>query len=562
MTKQHFFTVSVFLVFSLALSGVLCGQRVIDLDKVWGDMRVLGKAADDRSGNAVAYGDINGDGFMDIIIGAPGAYPGDPPRSYAGETYVIFGCSSPPSTIDLSTQSADITVCGAAKDESGYAVSSGDINADGYDDIIIGAHNADPGDPVRSNAGETYVILGDSFSSPPYTIDLSTTPADITVLGAAADDWSGYSAASGDINGDGYDDLIIGAPWADPGTTPRNKAGETYVIFGSSSPDSEIDLSTESSNITVCGAADYNYSGHAVASGDVNGDGYADVIIGAYCASPGGRAEAGETYVIFGSSPSSPVTIDLSTTPADITVCGANTLDWSGLAVASGDVNGDGYDDVIIGAAYATPGGRNGAGETYVIFGFSTPWPAKYTIDLSVLPADITVCGDDAGDESGYVVASGDVNGDGYDDIIIGALAADPGGRSKAGETYVIFGFSPSSPVAIDLSVSSANITVCGDASDDLSGWAVASGDVNNDGFDDIIIGAIWADPGGRDRAGETYLIAGGGAFITAHGLGGKSWIKEFSLLARDWGSFKAFGTVNSQGEVHLSVGDMDADSL
>ncbi len=550
MTRQHFFTVSVFLVFILSLSGIVFAQRVIDLDTVWGDMRALGKDAYDMSGRAVSHGDINGDGYNDIIIGACVDIQNS---NKSGTVYVIFGSSNPPSTLDLSTESADITVFGAADDDrSGESVGSGDVNGDGYDDIIIGAPNANS--PGALYAGMVYVIFGSS--SPPPTIDLSTTSADITIGGKDFMDYCGQSVASRDVNGDGFDDIIIGAYGAKPGG--RQRAGETYVIFSDSfsSPPYTIYLNTQSPDITVCGAAEADNSGWTVASGDVNGDGYEDIIIGAPHAKPGEfYTYAGETYVIFGCSfAEPPYTIDLSTQSADITVCGDDD-DYSASAVASGDVNGDGYEDIIIGALCARPCVSYTIGATYVIFGFSTPWPAKYTIDLSVLPADIAVCSE-YGWSIGWMVASGDVNNDGYADIIIDAPLADAPGGTDAGKIFVIYG-SGYPPSTVDLYALSADITIYGDDENDNFGRGLASGDINGDRYDDIIVGA----PMASGRTGEAYLIAGGGAFITAHGLGGKSWIKQFSLLGRDWGSFKAFGAVNSQGEVHLSIGDVDADS-
>ena len=533
---------------------MIFAQRVIDLDTVWGDMRVFGDPGGGLSGTALASGDINGDGHDDIIIGSPEDYV---PRGYkAGEVYVIFGSSDPPYTFDLTSQSADITVYGCEQfDNCGYAVASGDVNGDEYDDVIIGAYLADPNG--KNIAGETYVIFGSSFPSPPYTIDLYSQAADITVYGEDAGDESGCAVASGDVNRDGYAEIIIGACNGNPPTTEY--AGKTHVVFGRSfsTPPYTIDLDSQPADLTVYGEHAYDFSGRVIGSGDINGDEYDDIFIGVPGADPFWRDDAGETYVIFGSS-SLPSIIDLSTSSADIIVYGDDDKGYSGCAIASGDINHDGCDDIIIGAPHANPGGRSGAGETYVIFGSDSP---PSTIDLRTQYASITVYGDDAWDYSGHAISSGDVNGDGYDDIIIGVPAAEQYGKRLIGETYVLFGSSfPSPPYTIDLDKISADITVCGDDYEDESGSTVASGDINNDGYVDILIGAPYGDSFCCIEVGETYLIAGGGAFITAHGLGGKSWINCFSLLGRSWGGFKAFGAVNSQGEVHLAVGDTDAD--
>jgi len=403
--------------------------------------RIYGDDPYDYSGRGVSSGDVNGDGYTDVIIGA---YLADPfGRSNAGETYVIYGSAGMESIpdIDLEETPSNVTrICGKNPgDHSGRDVSSGDINGDGFSDVIIGARYADPFG--RSNAGETYVIYGSANIEDIQSIDLNF-PASYTltyISGEFGNSFSGGSVSNGDINGDGYSDIILGA------THAHVDAGVTYIVYGSVLIESIsiIDLDGTLSSVTrIYGDDPYDYSSGSHSSGDINGDGYADVIIGAPFADPLGRSDAGETYIIYGSAGmESETIIDLDGTPSNVTrIYGDDADDNSGIGLSSGDINGDGYADVIIGAPLADPTGRLGAGETYIIYG-SAGIDSETIIDLDGTPSNVTrIYGDDADDNSGIGLSSGDFNGDGYTDVFIGACQADPGGGHNAGETYIIYG--------------------------------------------------------------------------------------------------------------------------
>ena len=496
----------------------------------------------DRSGFSVSSaGDVNGDGYDDLIVGARFA---DPDReSDAGETYVVYGGASAPGTngvLDLSALNGanGFTLTGVDPgDRSGVSVSSaGDVNGDGYDDLIIGADGASRSDPNEEGSGETYVVYGGA-SAPGTETDDGRKVFDLSALdgtngfaltGIERFDVSGFSVSSaGDVNGDGYDDLIIGADGANRVDPNGEGSGETYVVYGGSSApgtDGVLVLSAldGTNGFTLSGIDPDDESGRSVSSaGDVNGDGYDDLIIGAYGADPNGERGTGETYVVYGgaSAPGTDGVLALSGLDgkSGFTLTGIDRGDVSGYSVSSaGDVNGDGYDDLIIGAREANPNGAR-SGATYVIYGGASAPGTDGVLALSALDDTngFTLNGIDPNDESGASVSSaGDVNGDGYDDLIIGAAGAGPNGERGAGETYVVYGgaSAPGTDGVLELSAldGTNGFTLTGIDADDQSGRSVSSaGDVNGDGYDDLIIGARSADPNGLD-SGETYVVYGG----------------------------------------------------
>ena len=459
-------------------------------------------------------GDINGDGIDDLIIGASGESPG---VGGAGSSYVIFGRSTAftpilaPSSIDGSN---GFRIDGIAiGDVSGISVSAaGDVNADGIDDLIVGAARADPN---GSGSGSAYIVFGQTtaFAS---TLSLSTLNGSngFRLDGEAGNDSAGRSVSgTGDVNGDGIDDLIIGALLADGGAS---NAGSSYVVFGQSTPFGAtlaLSILNGSNGFRLDGEATEDRSGVSVSgAGDINGDGLADLVIGARYADPNGSS-SGSSYVVFGQSTAFTPILALSGLNGanGFRLDGVGAGDSLGVSVsAAGDINGDGVDDVIIAARFAGP---TAAGNSYVIFGQTAAFASTLVLSTLDGTSGFRLDGAAVGDSAGSAVsAAGDINGDGVDDLIVGANRAGANGPDS-GSSFVIFGQSTGFAPTLELSGlnGSNGFRLDGIAAGDYTGGSVsAAGDISGDGVDDLIIGAPRSSANG-DYSGSSYVVFGRG---------------------------------------------------
>ncbi len=436
-------------------------------------------------------GDVNGDGFSDVIVGnaAAGLFS-------VGKAFIYFG------GINMDNI-ADITMVGTDNFAYfGYRVSSaGDVNNDGYSDVIVGSWKLKTflyfGGSSMDNIPDEIMATDGSWGSPPdhsissagdfdgdgqseilIGIGAYNYPSgivhfydfipsakeilpDMEFTGENPLDYFGVCTnPAGDVNGDGYDDFIIGAP------DYNSKTGRAYLYYGGSSPDSIPDV------IFNGETSWYPFFGNsATGAGDLNRDGYDDIIIGAY----GYSGLNGRAYIFYGG-------VNMDNIP-DLVLEGEQIFNVFGMQVAkAGDVNGDGFPDVIVGAR----GYNNWTGRAYIFFGGT---------NMNNVP-DITMTGEVTDDQFGFAVSSaGDVNADGYSDVVVGAYRY----GNNTGRAYLYFGGNAMNNIP--------DMIMTGEGIDNNFGaYAASAGDVNNDGYSDIVIGADEWD----HSTNKVYIYFGG----------------------------------------------------
>ena len=418
-------------------------------------------------------------------------------------------------------------------------------------------------------AGSSRVLYADSFPAQLPLSSLDGTTG-FVINGIDAGDAAGKSVAIiGDVNGDGVDDLLIGAYMADNGSA--NSAGEAYVVFGGAGvgASGSFNLSTldGSNGFIIRGRHSFDRCGWSGASaGDINHDGIADLIVGAI-----GGGTAGTSYVVFGRNTAVDGQFDASYNGWELdgvdgfSINGEFFDDYSGSSVASaGDFNGDGIDDLVIGAFHASLGIRTYEGVCYVFYGKDTavdgPFPADVSLPSLTGPTGFKLNGIGSYDWTGYDASgAGDLNGDGFDDIIVNArMQWSSGATYPAGRAYVVFGGPDVAPTgSLDLSAldGTNGFTITPAVSNENIGYSVSeAGDVNGDGIADVIIGSSLG------PLGKVYVLFGkntstDGPFTTPIPVASIDGTNGFSI-----GGLGAvgFSTVSGAGDInHDGIDDV-----
>ncbi len=452
-----------------------------------------GENAGDLAGHHVSIiGDIDDDGFDDFIVAAPRWDESESVQDN-GAVYLFYGRANGwAGQIDLATADAVFTGAVQGNEASHDVFGVGDIDNDGYPDFAVGIkkYNLVVDDTLRNKLGKVYLFFGGAQR---YSGTLSLETAQASLLGTNEGAEAAHVYGAGDLDGDGYDDLIVGAGFHSQVGT---EAGKVYVFFGKPRDEWGVDVSMEdAADASFLAEAAYDWAGHRVAGvGDVNDDGLADFLIGANNVNSGELIKNGKVYLILGKQRND-WQLNTPLSQADASWIGGNKQGLGWNVAPPGDVDGDGLQDILLGQK------KN---NYYLILGKNISYTQEQPIETA---ADVVfhhsnVVWDDIGHDNSTL---GDINADGFDDFIIGSSKAnDDLVGDGVGKSYIFWGRA-NWPAALPLD--DANAILTGENSGDASGFSTSgTGDINNDGVNDLLVAAVHNSDAGAD-AGKVYLF-------------------------------------------------------
>jgi hypothetical protein len=469
------------------------------------DVIITGETTSNYFGFPLIAGDFNADGRTDLAVGAYGY------SSNTGRTYIFYNDGSIPTTAGT----ADVMITGETTNNYfGFALATGDLNADDRTDLIVGAHGN------SSSTGKVYLYeTRENFAwqiqrqpqsgSGAFRVGTNTTGQELKITGEATGIGFGTTMTSGDLNADGKEDLVVAAL----------SYSRVYVFYS----DGTLATGATNADIVINGGATINQFGSALAIGDFNADGRTDLAVGA----PGYSSSTGRAYIFYDDG-SLPDTV----TSADVIITGeANS--YFGTSLVSGDFNVDGTTDIIVGAtSYSSITGR-----AYIFYNDIGGMPT------TAATADVTITGEATVNYFGGAMVAGDFNADGRTDLAVGAN----GYSVDIGRAYIFY-----NDGSIPTTAGTADVIITGNASGDLFSTAFVAGDFNADGRTDLVVGAH----GYSTNTGRAYIFYNDGSIPTTAGTADVTITGQSTGNQLGYYGSLGSGDFNSDGRTDLVAGE------